>query len=411
MDEPSRGSRAPRFALSALAYRDFRLLIASTGLLQFGIWTSMVISGWMVFHISDSTFQLGLFSFLSAIPIVITTPLSGYLSDRGQRRLIMLGTQCTLAVASLTLAILVTTDAIQLWHFYVIAPFFGGSFSMSGPTRMGLVHDVVGGKELTSAITLNAMTTNVMRVVGPAVGGALIGFAGPKGAFWVPAISYILALAPLLVLPMGAGRLGAAQKNIFRSLKETVVYIRHERLLGPLIALAFVTGLFGMASTHMMPAYVARVLDSPEGEALGWLMSAQGFGALFGAALMSVVGEIPRRGRVYLLSVFLFGALIIGMGLTANFAIAVVLMTGLGVLNAVTLISNNILIQTRVADHIRGRVLSIYFMSFSLASIGTLLNGTIAEWIAMETTFCLLGAIVAASAVFVAFRSRAVREA
>jgi MFS family permease len=402
-------ARTPRLALAALRYRDFRLLIAGTATLQLGIWSTLVTSGWMVYRLSDSTFQLGLFSFLSSITILVTTPLSGYLSDKGKRRLIMVGTQSLLVVASLVLAVLVTTETVRLWHFFVLGPLYGGSFSMSGPTRMALVHDVVGGKELASAVTLNSVTTNMMRVIGPALGGMLIGL-GPKYAFWLPPIAYAVALWPLLVLPMGGARQGAPKSGMLGSMKETIGYLRREPTIGPLIALAFVTGVFGTASLQLLPAYADRVLGSPGGEVLGWLFSAQGFGALFGAVAMALFGAVKRRGRFFLGVVFIYGLLLASLGFNAGFAGAMAIMVGLGVLTAMMLITNNILIQSSVADHIRGRVLSIYFLTFSFTNIGTLFNGALAEWVALKITFLFVGCLVAAMAVFVALRSKAVRE-
>ncbi|MBM4404615.1 MAG: MFS transporter [Chloroflexi bacterium] len=409
MAEPERRPRAPRLALAALRYRDFRLLILSTGTLQLGIWSTLVTSGWMVYHLSDSSFQVGLFSFVSSILILITTPLSGYLSDRGKRRLIMIGTQSILIGASLILAVLVTTDAIRLWHFFVLGPIYGGSFSMSGPTRMALVHDVVGGKELASAVTLNSITTNVMRVIGPAIGGTLIGF-GPEYAFWFPLVAYTVALWPLLLLPLGGARQGTGQNNVFTSLKETIGYLRREGTIGPLIALAFVTGIFGTASLQLLPVYADRVLGSSDGTMLGWLHSSLGFGALLGAVAMSLFGQVKRRGRMFLITVAVYGGMLALLGFTGAFALAVLIMAALGVLTAMMLITNNILIQSHVAGHIRGRVLSIYFLSFSFTNIGAILNGTLAEWFALKTTFLTVGCLVTACAAFVALRSRAVRE-
>lgn len=113
---------------------------------------------------------------------------------------------------------------------------------------------------------------------------------------------------------------------------------------------------------------------------------------------------------MFLALAFIFGALVIGLGLVSNFPVAVTILAGLGVLTTMMLTSNNILIQSNVADHVRGRVLSIYFLTFSLTNMGVLFTENLAEQVGLRVTFCASGALVATSAVLVGVRSKAVRQ-
>ncbi len=334
----------------------------------------------------------------------LAAPLGGVISDRLDRRKVVFATQFALMVVALTLAILVTTDSVRFWHLYLTAVITGVSVSINGPTRNAMVHDLVDEKNLTSAVTLNSLSMNSMRVLGPAIGGVMIGFAGIEGTFWMQAACCIIAMTQVVQIRPRARLPSAGTVSIFKSLTDGISYIRRDPMLGPLLLIAFFTGLLGLGFLQLMPAYVGDVLHSDKGSLLGWLLTAEGIGALLGSLAAAVFADYHRRGRLLLGLVISFGLCLVVLGFVDNFAGAMVLLLVLGGLTAMMLTNNNVLIQLYVSEQYRGRVFSIYFLNFSLAPLGTLLSGALTKVVALQTTFIGLGVAVAIAAIWIGSR-------
>ncbi|MBM4406158.1 MAG: MFS transporter [Chloroflexi bacterium] len=388
--------------------RDFRLLVTSNILTQLGQWTQQVGRGWLIYELSHSAFQLGLVSFFSGAAMFLAAPIGGVLSDRLDRRKVVLATQLSLAITAITLAILVETNAVRFWHLYVTAIATGVSVSVNGPTRNAMVHDLVEPENLTSAVTVNSLSMNAMRVLGPAMGGVLIGFLGTESTFWLQAGCCILAMTQVAQIgrrqkapePSKTGVL----KSLTGSIADGLTYIRRDPFLWPLMVIAFITGLLGLGFLQLMPAYVGEVLDSDNPRKLGSLLMAEGIGAVLGAFFATVTSGIQKRGRMLLILVAVYGVCLALLGLISNFFGAMAMLLALGGLASLMLTNNNVLIQLYVSEQYRGRVFSIYFMNFSLAPLGTLVAGSLTKAVSLQTTFIILGALVTLAAVVIGGR-------
>jgi len=409
---PAQGTKGRLRA--AFAYPDFRLLLWSNLVTQGGQWTQQVGRGWLIVHTlskAHGELQLGLTAFCTGAAMLISAPLGGVLADRFDRRRVIMATQFGLLIVALAMSILVSTHSIRLWHMYVLSFASGSVFSMNGPTRQALVHDVVEERDLTGAITLNSVVMNSMRVIGPALGGSLVWVAGVQGTFWVQAGCYVLAMSQVMQMKKTNRTKGAARGAFVKNLVEGVRYTRRDALLGPLLLIAFVTGFLGMGYLQLMPAYVTNVLHSDQGRTLGWLLTCEGVGAFIGAVVATAMGDYRHRGRLLVSVVIAFGCLIVVLGLVNSLIGAMLLLVVLGAINSTVLVTNNILIQTNVSDQYRGRVFSLYFLTFSLAPMGVLLGGSIAELISLDTTFIALGGSVAIIVLWLTTRSPSVRRA
>jgi MFS family permease len=378
--------------------------VTSNILTQLGQWTQQVGRGWLIYQLSHSAFQLGLVSFCSGIAMFLAAPLGGVISDRLDRRRVVLATQFSLLAVALTLALLVTTDSVRFWHLYLTAVITGVSVSVNGPTRNAMVHDLVEAKHLTSAVTLNSLTMNSMRVFGPAIGGVMIGFVGIEGTFWLQAACCIIAMTQVVQIGRRPKAASAGKASIFRSLVDGISYIRRDPILGPLMLIAFFTGLLGLGFLQLMPAYVGDVLHSDKGSMLGWLLTAEGIGAMLGALAAVIFANYRRRGLLLLGLVATFGMGLMLLGFVDNFPGALALLLILGGLSSMMLTNNNVLIQLYVSEQYRGRVFSIYFVNFSLAPLGTLVAGALTKAVALQTTFIGLGVAVALAALWVGAR-------
>ncbi len=413
---PARAQPRRGRMLAALAYRDYRLLVTGNLFTQLGQWTQMVGMGWLVYQLTGSELQLTLPPFFTGVGMFLGAPIGGALADRFDRRKTIIVSQGALMAVALALAMMVATDHVKIWYTYITAFLSGAFFATNGPSRQSLVHDIVGKQDLANAIALNTVVMNSMRVIGPALGGLLLGTAGIEGTFFLQAGTYVAGMGMALAMHPAAAPEARHRDPFFKSMLEGARYARRDRTLSRLLVVAFVGGLLGASYMPLMPAYVGDVLAFPgKGSMLGWLMMTGGVGGLVGALTVAAAGDIRWKGKLLFASVTATGALqaVLGaVGFLDRGALwpAIPVLMGLGTTSAITLTMNNILIQTNVEDQYRGRLLSLYFLSFSLQPIGTLIGGAVAEVIGLQEALILLGCIVAAAMTFLAFTSPTVRR-
>src|SRR5688572_26720225 len=184
----SRGLTAEGQALASLRHRAFRTLLASNMALQVGSWVQTIGMGWLVINdMGGSASNLATVALLRGASLVLISPVGGYLAGRFDRRNQLLLYNAVSAAVAGALALLVATGDITLWMLYATALIAGAADALAGTNRSMLVYDTVGKEDLTNAVALNALGGNAMRVIGPAIGGGLIGVLGTQGTFQVQA--------------------------------------------------------------------------------------------------------------------------------------------------------------------------------------------------------------------------------
>ncbi len=377
---------------AALRIRNFRTLLASTLFAQLGLWTQQVALGWLVFDLTDSPLQLGLASVFTGFAMFIMSPFSGAIADRIDRRKVLFCSQFTLGTLAITIATLVITDVVEVWHLYVTAALSGISFSVNGPSRHTLAFDMVGKEELASAISLNSIAQNLMRVTGPAVSGILIGSVGVEGAYVVQACAASLSMIMLTRIAYVERQRPIESANVFSSIKQGVAYARHDRPLFLLLTHSVISVIFVMAFLHLMPAYAEDVLGFG-GRGFGLLMSMVGAGGLIGSLLVGALGYPRGKAKWLVGATVLAGIMLLGMGSWAVAAFAIPAMFILGATQTIVFVEGNALVQVYSRDEYRGRVISLFFMTHGLVPVGTLWAGGLAEVIGVEPVFLILGGL------------------
>jgi len=215
---------------------------------------------------------------------------------------------------------------------------------------------------------------------------------GVEGVFFFQAAAYVAAAVTVAFMRVVPKSSGGDKPPFFQTIFDGVAYVRRDRTIFQLLATAVVAAFFGMAYMQLMPAYAGDVLDL-SGSGFGFLMIFLGVGGVIGS--LAVAGTDPaRKGRVLLASVLATGALQIVLGGFASLPVAIVMLMGLGAAGAFNLAMGNTLIQTNLEDQYRGRVMSLYFMSFGLQPLGALLGGGLAEVLGLGTALVILGCIV-----------------
>ena len=290
------GAGASGRVFEALQVPQFRILLTSTLFAQMGLWTQQIALSWLVFDLTDSPLQLGLVAVCSGGTMTVCAPFSGALADRLDRRKVLIVSQFLLASLAVAIATLVATDVVEVWHLYVTAALTGVCFSANGPSRHTLAFDMVTERELASAISLNSIAQNLMRVAGPAVSGILIGSIGVEGAYFVQAVASVASMLMLSRIRPVTTRRPLVRANIFTSILQGLAYVRRDQPLLLLLTHSAIASICVLGFLSLMPAYTDNALDFGPG-GFGLLMSLMGVGGLLGSVFVAGLGYPVGKGK------------------------------------------------------------------------------------------------------------------
>ena len=363
---------------ASLQHRNYRLLwLGLLGSLT-GYWIQTVALGWLVLEMTDSRFWLGIVNAAGTIPLLIFSLLGGVLADRIDRRQLLIVTRIVLTALATLLAVLTSRGQVQVWHIVAISVVTGIVWSMDMPARQALVPALVGPGQLTNAVALLSAGFNITRIIGPALSGALLPFIGVGGCLYLTGVGYALLIVALVAMRVPPIVHHNASATMWQNFKEWVDYTRNNPAVFTLILLVAVPTIFGMPYTAMMPSFARDVLTVGE-TGLGLLLTATGIGALLGALTIAGLGDFEGRRRLILAGCFLFGVGLMAFSLSQWFALSFVMLVIVGGVAASYMTSANSLIQHIVPDAFRGRVLSIYMLTWGLMPLGSLGIGAAAD--------------------------------
>jgi MFS family permease len=390
-----------RSTFSSLGNRDYRfywvgLLASSTGQQM-----QLVVRGWLVYELTDSPLALGLVSAGAGIPILVFSLFGGVIVDRFDKRKLLVITQSVTGVATLCVAVLISTGAIEMWHLIIAAVVNGTVLSVDLPTRQAIIPQLVEQRQVMNAVALGSGAMNLTRVVAPALGGVLVGVMGIDGVYFLMVAFYAVSAAVLFRIPpvRVVGRVSGA--SFHRDLLDGVRYIRRSHILLALLTMAVVPIAFGMPYQMLMPVFAVDVLDLGA-SGLGYLMAATGVGALVGSIALASLGDFRHKGSLLLIASALFGAFLAFFATSTHFYLALFLLVMVGLTNSVYMATNNTLLQINADDHMRGRVMSLYMMTIGLLPTAVLPASAIAESLGAPVAVGAGGAIVVVFTVVIA---------
>jgi MFS family permease len=385
--------------LRAFRHRNYRLFFFGQGISLIGTWMQSVAQSWLVLLLTGDPFILGVVAAFQFLPVLVLGLFGGIIADHLPKRRTLMVTQTFAMLVSFLMFVLTVTNTVQVWHVLAIALLIGLRNSVDMPTRQAFVVEMVGREDIPNAVALNSATFNGARIIGPAIAGLLIGAVGVPLAFLIDALSFLAVLVGLwlmdereLQIPPAIPRPGTV-REVFANLREGLVYVRDTRVVLLAVTVVGLVSTFGMNFSVLIPPLAKDVLHS-DAAGYGFLMAAAGVGSLT-AALGIAFGGKSRVGIVVL------GALLLGLaefvtGLSGIFWISLLAMAVVGVGTILMSATANTVIQLRVPDALRGRVMSIYLAVFAGSTpIGGVLMGSIAANAGVETALVLGGAISA----------------
>jgi MFS family permease len=358
-----------------------------------GTWMQQTAQGYLVYELTRSPVYLGYVGFAAGVPAWLFTLYGGVIADRISKRKLLLATQTTMMILAFALAALVFSDLIQPWHIVVLAFLLGIANAFDAPARLAIVSEMVSRDDLTNAIALNATMFNTATAIGPAVAGLTYALFGPAWCFTLNGLSFIAVIVALLMIQLPPRGAAPRRASAWADVQEGLRHIVRSPAIRTLIALVGVTSLFGVSSATLFPAWAVNVLGG-DATTTGLLQSARGIGALIGALLIASLGRFNYKGKLLTLGSLTFPLLLIVFSLIRWLPLSLLILVPSGM--AIILIMNlaNALVQTLAPDALRGRVMSVYSLTFfGLMPMGALWAGAVAE-VAGEPAAVILGAAI-----------------
>jgi len=387
-------------SLRALRHRNYQLFFAGQLISLIGTWMDQVAESWLVYRLTGSALLLGTVAFAAQIPVFLLAPIGGALADRYDRRRILVGTQSSMMALTFVLAWLTLSHRVQIWHVVTLAALTGIVNAFDLPARQAFVVDMVSRTDLVNAIALNSSMFNGARIIGPALAGIVVAAIGEGWCFFANGVSFIAVIAGLMMMRMERPRQaieGSPVENIIEG-------FRFVAGTGPVRALMSLLGLVSftaMPYAVLMPVFAAQILHGGA-RALGLLMGCSGAGALMGALTLAMRKTLKGLSVWVAVSCAGFGTALLLFSFSRSMWLSCALLVPAGFCMMIQMASSNTLIQSMVPDRLRGRVMSVYAMTFmGMAPLGALLAGSLAHNLGAPWTVAIGGIIsIAGAAVF-----------
>lgn len=385
----------------ALRHRNFRLFFAGQTVSLIGTWLTRVASSWLVYRLTGSTVTLGIAGFAGQVPTFVFAPFAGVWVDRWNQHRVLFWTQVLAMLQSAALAALALTGRITVPWLIGLGFFQGLINAFDVPTRQSLVIQMVDDREdLSNAIALNSSMVNVARLLGPSIAGLLIAAVGEGWCFFVDALTYFAVLASIIAMRVSIPERAARRGSLRSDLSEGLAYVGRSKPIRNVLLLLALVSFMGMPYVVLMPAVVKQVLSGGP-HTLGFLMAANGVGALAGTLYLAARKTVVGLGRVVPLSAAAFGIGLIAFSMSHDFWLAFVVLIPAGAGQMIQMAGSNTVLQTLVDDDKRGRVMSFFTMAFfGTVPFGSLFGGVVADRIGSQNTIllggvtCVLGAMV-----------------
>jgi MFS family permease len=394
---------------AALRFPEYRWYLLGSFALTVGTLIQSVVMGWQVWSITHSPLSLGLVGLSEALPCLGFTLLGGYVADRMDRRLLaLMATGVLLLGALLLLALNLGDPPSSAWPFYLIQALAGLGRAFSRPASHALRTELLPREALANAATWNSSTFHAAMVLGPALGGLLFGFAGPRLAYGCEIALLLVALGSLATLSPRP-RPEIASKGLFRALKEGVAFVTGKQVLLGAMSLDLFAVLFGGAPA-LLPMFASEILHvGPMG--LGILAAAPAAGSILMGLSLAHLPPLKRAGRTLLLSVGSFGLCWILFALSRNLWLSLFLLALSGALDNISVVVRQTLLQLRTPPELMGRVsaVSAFFITSS-NEIGAFESGLAAQALGLVPSVMFGGVMTLVVVSLVAWRAPELRR-
>ena len=373
----------------ALSHRGFRIFAIANLASVFGTWMQRVGVGWLAWDLTHSTFLVGIVAFADFFPVLLFGLIAGAVTDRVSRRALFRVSQWLMFAQAAVLAVLSTFGLLDIRGLIVLSLVYGVLFSFNQPIRLAIVSHLLPRVDLQAGISINSISVNTARFIGPAIAGVAIVTSGPGLVFALNALSYVPMLWGISRMSISQEAAPPGQLSFFRSIAAGLGYVRSHAGIGLLLILLLASGVLVRCFVELLPAFAGQVFLG-NADVLAMLVSAVGAGSIIGGILTASPGGTRQKVDLALVSsaISAIGVMILIMTDRLWVGIAGSVIGGFGM--TVSAITIQTLIQSSVADAMRGRVLALYGMLWrGGGAVGALMIGTFAHAGGLRLTFAV----------------------
>lgn len=372
--------------------------------------------GWLIYELSGSAMNLGYLGAAASIPTIAMTLFGGVLADRLDKRSVLMATSLSVGFLLLVLTILDYSEVVAVWQVLLIAGLIAFVSGFDWPTRQSIFPLLIDQKNMMSAVALNSIIWQSCRMLMPAFGGVLIAVTDTWVVFLLCAMGFFtmfLVVSGLRIsIPVKPRLVGST----LRQISEGVRFIAGNYVFAILIPLSYAGMFFGTSYMQLMPAF--SDLLQTDGTGYGYLISATGIGSVLGTILVGSFQHSRRLGVIMLVSCALAATLIYVFAIVTAFArdlpgaylIALISVFAISVCSSVFMITSLTVLQLEVPDEIRGRVMGIHGITYSMIPLGGLLAGAIATVSSAPVAISVGGTVYLAIVLWIAVFRPKIRQ-
>ena len=378
----------------AMHYPDFRILWFTTGLVAGGIWFQQVTLGWLAYDLTRDALHTAGVVGVRTLPLLLS-PVTGVIADRVDRRKLLLVDQVLVTLLVFGFALVLLNDLQQLWHLYAFALVFGTLWAANNPVRQVLIANTVPREALMNATAMISMSFNLMRALGPAIGGFVIAFFGPGINFLIQGVLFLLALLVLTRMRTPyytADRALARESSPLQNLKEGFVRVFTEPTTRITTLMTFGLSLTMLAMVfNQLPVYTAEILNNDDGSQLGLLLMAMGLGGFLGTALIAAFASTRRKGVLASAAFALSAVTVVILSQVATLWLAMLALLLQQMFVQVVMTTNMTIVHSMTPDDLRGRVIGVYQMEIGLMPFWGLVGGALSRAYGVDNAFLIAG--------------------
>ena len=392
--------------LRSFKHRNFKILFSANFLSNIGTWAQGVAQAWLILELTDSGTYLGIVTSLQFAPILFFSISGGKIADKFNKRKVLMLTNLTAGISALSVATLVLTENIKIWHVMFFAFMLGMGNAIDAPVRQSFNVEVVGKQDLPNAVGLNSTNFNVGRLIGPGLSGLLIAAYGTGVSFLLNGISNLVVIIALINIRENELFI-EDKKSSSTKIREAMAYVAARPDILAVMITVFFAASFGLNFNIFNTMMATQVFDKGAAE-YGALGSILAVGSLSGA-IISARLEKKRGPRFVMIGSMIFSAVLIISAFAPNYLIYSILLPIIGCVALLTFIGANTMVQLRTDSQIRGRVMGIYLTVFLGGTpIVSPFIGIMTQEVGTRPTVAICGLIslLAAIAVFAKFKDK-----
>lgn len=364
-----------RQTFSSLKVPNYRLYFAGQSISLAGTWMQMTAQSWLVLTLTHSPTDLGLAVALQTLPILFLAPYGGVVADRTDKRRLMVVLQVAMGVQALVLGLLTVFGRVRFWEVCVLAVILGLNNAFENSARQAFVREMVGPDELRNAITLNSVTVNAARAVGPAIGGVLIATAGIGVCFLLNAASFGAVVTSLLIMDKAALRPSPPAPRARGQLREGLRYAAQTPTIAIPLAMMSLVGLLAYEFQVSLPVLAQQTFHGGS-EAYGFMTAAMGIGAVIGGLFTAARGRTGLRPMI--IAAVGFGLAILASAFSPAVGVAYAALLFVGWASVSFIAIGNSTIQLSAEPSMRGRAIALWQVAFQGT---TPVGGPLIGWI------------------------------